>query len=380
MDTIVYTDSNKKQDYATHPMFRYFGKLPPTLVSRLMDEYCKPTDTLLELMCGSGTTLVESYLRGIKCVGVDINPLSVMISRAKTTKIDTYQLNAVCDLLKSFFLHTPPEAYTYFRPKTRNLDYWFTESAQSKLSAIKYFIEHESLWAISGQGSPAIKNLLFVTYAGIIRKISNASPRTGRIFHCAQASPFDAFDEMIAKFQSNITLIDRLPESNYAYNVVHADARKTGLPSTSFDFILNHPPYFALYKYSSDVLRFELEWMGFDRSIIAKGEIEDGFKTTNERLLDKYVDDMKAVFTEMHRLMKDGALSCVVVSDSKLRETQLPVVDRLICAAADANLSLAKHMLRPVSFAQASYHKSANPNIRTTEDHVLLFTKRASIQ
>ncbi len=380
MDTILYKDSNKKQDYATHPMFRYFGKLPPTLVSRLMDEYCKSTDAVLDFMCGSGTTLVESYLRGISCFGVDVNPLSVMISRAKITKIDTGCLHGVCDSFQSFLEAVPPEAYTYFRPKTRNLDYWFTEAAQSKLSAIKYFIEHGELWPAGDQNQSAVENLLFVTYAGIIRKVSNASPRTGRIFHCAQASTYDAFDEMKAKLQSNIALIDRLPPSAQTYEVLCEDARKTSFPNASFNFILNHPPYFALYKYSSDVLRFELEWMGFDRSHIARGEIEDGFKTTNEQLLDTYADDMKAVFTEMHRLMKDGALSCVVVSDSKLRETQLPVVEKLICAAADAGLSLKSHMLRPVSFAQASYHKSANPNIRTTEDHVLLFTKEPGLQ
>jgi hypothetical protein len=73
--------------------------------------------------------------------------------------------------------------------------------------------------------------------------------------------------------------------------------------------------------------------------------------------------------------MRDDASACIVVSDSKLREEQLPVVDNIIQAAQESNLLVKSHLLRPVSFAQASYHKSANPNIRTNEDHILILRK-----
>ena len=376
MDTMVYTDSNQKQDYATHPMFRYFGKLPPTLVARLMDQYCPAGGRVLELMCGSGTTLVEAYLRGMPAVGIDINPLSVLISRAKTTKIESEPMLRVEASLRSFTECPPDCAYAYFRPSTRNLDYWFSPDAQRKLSALKYFIEHEAFWSIQdNQIDSALKNLLLVTFAGIIRKISNASPRTGRIFRCAEESAYDAFEEMRARFQSNMALVNRLPDAAQTCEVLCTDARQTGLAEHSFDFILNHPPYFALYKYSSDVLRFELEWLSVNRSEVARQEITDGFKTTDEGLLDAYIRDMKDVLKEMHRLMRDGANACLVVSDSKLREKQLPVVDQLVAAAEETGLRIESHMLRPVSFAQASYHKSANPNIRTNEDHVLILQR-----
>jgi len=376
MDTMVYTDSNKKQDYATHPMFRYFGKLPPTLVARLMDQYCSAGGRVLELMCGSGTTLVEAYLRGMSAVGIDINPLSVLISKAKTTKIESELMLLVQNALWRFIECPSDSAYAYFRPSTRNLNYWFSSEAQCKLSALKYFIEHETLWSIQDKKMDSeLKNLLLVTFAGIIRKVSNASPRTGRIFRCAEESTCDAFEEMRVRFQYNMALVNRLPNAVQNCEVFCADARQTGLAEHSFDFILNHPPYFALYKYSSDVLRFELEWLSINRSEVAKQEITDGFKTTDEGLLNAYIHDMKDVLKEMHRLMRDGANACLVVSDSKLREKQLPVVDRLIAAAEEVGLKIESHMLRPVSFAQASYHKSANPNIRTNEDHVLILQR-----
>ena len=376
MDTMIYTDSNKKQDYATHPMFRYFGKLPPTLVARLMDQYCMAGGRVLELMCGSGTTLVEAYLRRLPAVGVDINPLSVLISKTKTTKIEAAPMQCLQDALLAFTERPPHSAYSYFRPSTRNLNHWFSSDAQRRLSALRYFIDHETLWGTQDQAlDPKLKNLLLVTFAGIIRKVSNASPRTGRIFRCAEESTYDAFEAMRARLQYNVALVNRLPDAAQDCHVFCADARQTGLDEHSFDFILNHPPYFALYKYSSDVLRFELEWLSFNRSEIAKREIRDGFKTSDEGLLDGYIHDMTDVLKEMHRLMRDGAAACLVVSDSTLREKQLPVVDRLTAAAEQAGLRIETHVLRPVSFAQASYHKSANPNIRTNEDHVLVLRR-----
>lgn len=376
MRVLEYYDSNKKQDYATHPMFRYFGKLPPTLVSYLIDTYCKPNGNILELMCGSGTTLVESYIKKIHATGVDINPLSVLISKAKTTKIPEDILIKLLVSLENYSKSIPDEAYNYFRPVTRNLDYWFTQNSQNELSAIKYYIDNKIyIKNVLSVYEEECSYLLKVTFAGIIRKVSNASPRTGRIFRCKEDNKLKPINTMIDSLKKNIDLINRLDYTNIKYPVLNVDARNTGLERESFDFILNHPPYFALYKYSSDVLRFELEWLNFNRSNIAKNEIEDGFKTTNAQLLNDYILDMKDVFKEMYHLMKNNAISCVVVSDSTLREEQLPVVENLIEAAKMSGLNLKDHYLRPVSFAQASYHKSSNPNIKTNEDHILIFNK-----
>ncbi len=379
MEVLEFNDSNKMQAYSTHSIFRYFGKLPPTLVSKLMDLYVKDGDKILDLMCGSGTTSVEAYLRSNSSTGIDVNPLSAMITQVKTTKIRFDVLDRVkCTYLKYIENITNLEE-NYYRPKTRNIDYWFTSDIQKALSAIKYFIDNQCYIkydkTLLNEQLKDIDNFLNVTYASIIRKVSNASPKTGRIFRCAEENKLNPYEQMLKKFEMNAILISELPISKQFYSVKIADARNTGLMNDSFEFILNHPPYFALYKYSSDVLRFELEWLNFNRSDISKIEIEDGFKTTQRELLNEYIKDMKSVFEEMYRLIKPSGKICVVVSDSKLREEQLPVVENLLKAAQEVGLIKYAHLIRPVSFTQASYHRSANPNIKTNEDHVLVFTK-----
>src|SRR5690606_9082165 len=42
------------------------------------------TQPLLDPFCGSGTVLVEARAAGLRAIGVDLNPLAVLIARAKT--------------------------------------------------------------------------------------------------------------------------------------------------------------------------------------------------------------------------------------------------------------------------------------------------------
>lgn len=373
MEIIEFKDTNKQQQYSTHSIFRYFGKLPPTLVARLLEEYNPNLGRVLELMCGSGTALLEAKLHNMHADGIDINPLSVMISNVKNTPIPSTLLNEALLSFASFTEAPPKESFSYFRPKTRNLDNWFTQTAQNECSAIRYFID--IVLQTEDSFSIAIKNFMSVSFAGIVRKVSNASERTGRVFRCNEDCTLSPFAEMIKRIESNIAAIGTLDPTLPINKAVIGDARTTPFTDDSYEFVLNHPPYFALYKYSSDVMRFELEWLGFDRKQIASREIEDGFKTTNAGLVDTYISDMRDVLIEARRLVSNSGVVCVVVSDSTLREEQLPIIDKLIPAAESTGLSLREHKLRPVSFAQASYHKSANPRIKTNEDHVLVFSK-----
>ena len=93
--------------------------------------------------------------------------------------------------------------------------------------------------------------------------------------------------------------------------LVEADARNTGLEEGAFQAgLFAHPPYFALYRYSSDVLRFELEWMNYSRKKTAAAEIEDGFKTTDETLVKDYVRDLIAVAVEARRTYRQERYLC----------------------------------------------------------------------
>lgn len=70
----------KRGDWATHGG-NYRGNFSPYIPRNLILRYTTPGETVLDPMMGSGTTLVEAKLLGRRGIGVDINPLAVMVAR-----------------------------------------------------------------------------------------------------------------------------------------------------------------------------------------------------------------------------------------------------------------------------------------------------------
>jgi len=71
----------------THPFHTYPARLHPAtarILVELVGDGAPPTATILDPFCGSGTTLVEVRALGRRAIGVDLNPLAVLIARAKT--------------------------------------------------------------------------------------------------------------------------------------------------------------------------------------------------------------------------------------------------------------------------------------------------------
>ena len=72
-------------NYLTHDFLRWYGKLIPQLVSRLIKMYSKENDLVLANFAGSGTVLVESNVLHRDSIGLDSSPLSILLCKVKTT-------------------------------------------------------------------------------------------------------------------------------------------------------------------------------------------------------------------------------------------------------------------------------------------------------
>ena len=84
--------SNRALQYATHGLFRYFGKFPPLVARHLIGEFTRPDDLVLDPMVGSGTTAVEAALLGRRCAALDVNPLSLLLTRVKCRRLGRSRL------------------------------------------------------------------------------------------------------------------------------------------------------------------------------------------------------------------------------------------------------------------------------------------------
>jgi len=58
------------------------GKMLPTLAARIVAEYSKAGDLVVDPMCGTGTTIVEAAALGRRTVGVELEPKWAALARA----------------------------------------------------------------------------------------------------------------------------------------------------------------------------------------------------------------------------------------------------------------------------------------------------------
>ena len=89
----VFEDLTQKDtSYATHGFHKYPAKFIPQLAKRCIEENTNRNHVVCDPFMGCGTTLIESLVSGRKAVGVDINPIAWLISKAKITPIESVEL------------------------------------------------------------------------------------------------------------------------------------------------------------------------------------------------------------------------------------------------------------------------------------------------
>lgn len=71
----------------THGLYRYPARFAPALVEAAVRSLSEPDDVVIDPFVGGGTTAVETLALGRRFVGLDINPLSTLLTRAKTTPL-----------------------------------------------------------------------------------------------------------------------------------------------------------------------------------------------------------------------------------------------------------------------------------------------------
>src|SRR5689334_8517008 len=120
-----------KRFYATHAWDKYPAKLVPHLARYAIAEVSSIEETVLDPFCGCGTVQVEAILSNRHALGVDVNPLAILLARAKSTVFDPQRLS---DLAKRIVkaANKPRKRYSQYPDW---LDYWFTRLTLKKLLA-----------------------------------------------------------------------------------------------------------------------------------------------------------------------------------------------------------------------------------------------------
>ena len=164
--------------HLTHSIHRYSGKFIPQIARQAIELLTEPGDLVLDPYAGSGTTLLEAMMSGRRAVGVDLNPLAVLISTTKVTPIEPGALEELWHMASAIpFAGSADELDIWGGASasepaglpTMDDPYftkWFPEEVVASLNAIKLFAD--------GLADQRLTNVTLVAMSDILRKLSRA--------------------------------------------------------------------------------------------------------------------------------------------------------------------------------------------------------------
>lgn len=185
--------TNMQMAYSTHGIFRFFGKFPPPIATYLINKYSKINDVILDPMCGSGTTGVESILNNRKCILNDVNDLSILLSKVKSTFIDIRRINTAFEEIKSKYRPLNESEYDFTSSYLKNYSHWFLDETVNSLRGLKYLIKQIK--------KTDLRNYFEVCLASIVRRVSRATTQQGRLFLDVETAEKDALPFFIKKLK-----------------------------------------------------------------------------------------------------------------------------------------------------------------------------------
>lgn len=170
-----YGNDNTK--LSNHGFHTYPAMMIPQVARRLIETYGKNATILLDPFMGSGTTLLEAKIhKNFKTVyGIDINPLTRLISKVKITPIDDKILNKeidnIFDKCSKYKLDILFKQKSIEKPDFHNIDYWFKPELIIDLTIIKKCIE--SIRMEDKKLEDDLKDFFLVAFSETVRRVSN---------------------------------------------------------------------------------------------------------------------------------------------------------------------------------------------------------------
>lgn len=419
----VEARSRKEIRYLSHSLHEYKGRFYPQLAGALLNytRICAG-QTVMDPFCGSGTALVESCLRGVNAVGVDLNPIAVLVSQAKVASI---QISAPdIERIRKSFRHLKDDSLGWKKTRLNSgtldneyLKRWFPQENLMKALFI--------LKRISKLSDSNSQTLCKAVLSDLLRQFSYQSPTDLRIRQRKDTPPsnvLDTFKRKLLVYLSNMRAFHDVKFAVRRATSCNISARwgdvkflsEMGIGDACIDAIVTSPPYATALPYI-DTDRLSLVLLGYanrqsvrhlERALIGSREIqrqiltnleknlmnnasdgllpEDivdllykihtlnknsdvGFRRKNlSALLYKYFTDMDIALAQMARVLKKDGTACIVVGGNQTtaggEKIQIPTDDFIGLIAQRKGFALVEKIPMTV---QKSYMIHSRNSINT---------------
>ncbi len=319
--------------YATHGLFPYRGKFHPQLIKALINIIgIKEGETILDPMCGSGTTNIEAALMGINSFAIDLSPFCQFMTKVKynSLTIDTELLKEISDKIDDFF--------KFF-------------SSNNIFEKIRRINDSEKLKIYE------LALLAFLDALGYSQRVVISNHR--QLFK----KVLKRYIETVSNFKmTSYKYVDNLGTVKILKN---ASAKNIPLENKSVDGVITSPPYsFAIDYVKND--EAQLRYLEYDIDELKKGMVGLVGKNKEEKL-ENYFQDMDVVCSEVSRVLKQDKYFIMIIGSNTNQTGGIRLEQKIIDSCSKYNLNLVKSILKPIK------------GMRNTmkDEYILFFQKRS---
>jgi tRNA G10 N-methylase Trm11 len=342
----------------TEPIHRWFvfpHSYSPALVRHLLGKLdVAEGATVLDPFCGAGTTLLEAAQLGMKPIGVDLLPVSVLASRAKLSRPSLAALERASVLAVESASRAGP-----LRSRSDLLQRALAPQAYGSLAA-----------ALETAGNEPAGRCVKVATAAAARPLSRLVADGGWLRSTEPAvAPAGASGVLASMFERMLNDIESVP-GRRSGPVFEADARVLPLANETVQAIVTSPPYPNRHDYTR-VFGVELELLfGLGTGVKdlryralrshpeaqAPAAAPSGYRAPAElsraianidgehsdpriaRMLRGYFEDSFAVLAELRRVLCVGGRAALVVGNASYCGQPIAVDSHLAEIAEAAGL------------------------------------------
>ncbi|BCM88035.1 DNA methyltransferase [Methylobacterium indicum] len=311
LGAVDWNFSSRKRLSELENIHPYPAKFIPEIPGTLLDILPIPSNTaVLDPFVGSGTTLIECQKRGIRSVGIDLNPIACLISQIKTSPAPRHVEKALKEVLSYAKLMPDIEL-----PDIPNLDHWFKRPISEAVERILSGIE-----AIR----PPSEDLLRLALSSILVRISNQESDTRYAAVVKDVQPSDVYE----LFASAARKLDRAVQARDYHctssiilerDTLSVKPSEIGCPIGA---VITSPPYPNAYEYWL-YHKYRMWWLGYDPVAVKSKEIgaRAHFFKANHHTADHFVEQMRGSFALIADVLVAGGFVCFVVGRSKIHGT-----------------------------------------------------------
>lgn len=345
---------NKKYDFGGQSystMYPNLHKYPATMLPQIgieiLNELNIKSGCLLDPYCGSGSSFTSALECGIlQMYGFDINPLAVLISKAKFTKINLNQLLESKQIIRNNifeFLKNEENIRKLLTPKITNIDFWFAKQVVENLTIIKFFIDKIT--------DEKVRQFFLIPFSETVRECSYTRNNEFKLFRMKEQDLLNFNPDVIGIYFKKLTDICFL-YANYYYPklanepIIDIQYAKFEPKDNFFDVVLTSPPYgdsrttVAYGQFST----LSNEWLGYnyarkiDKMLMGgarpQKNIEKGIianyiaeinKIDKKRALEvsAFYHDLEKSIRKVAKSIRKGGKSIYVVGNRSVKNIQL---------------------------------------------------------